>query len=328
MKRRDFITLLGASAAAWPLAARAQQPSMPVVGILYATSAADWADRMADVRRGLAETGFVVGRNVAIEERWADGQPERMPWMAADLIGRRAAVILTGGNTSAVRAMVAAMPTVPIVFTTGADPIEAGLVASLSRPGGNATGVTLVSGELGPKKLELLHEIVPSIKKIAMLVNQNNPATSDPDIRSAQAAAPRLGVEVIVVNGGTESELDLAFATSVQRGAGALLVGSDAFFILKRETIAALALHHRLPMASSGRGNARAGHLITYGAIDNEMYRQAGIYLGRILKGEKPADLPVVQPTRFELIVNLKTAKAIGLTIPETFLVRADEVIE
>ena len=328
MRRREFITLLS-GAAAWPLAARAQQGDrMPLVGVLYGTSAADWADRMADVRRGLAETGFVDGRNVVIEYRWANGQPEQMPWMAADLIARRAAVILTGGNTTAVRAMVTAMQTVPIVFTTGADPIEAGLVASLSRPGGNATGVTLVSSELGPKKLELLHEIVPGTKKIAVLVNQNNPATSRPDVRSAHAAAARLGLEVIIVNGGSENELETAFATAVQQGAGALLVGSDALFILRRERITALALRHRLPMVSSGRNNAKAGHLVTYGAVDGEMYRQAGIYLGRILKGEKPAGLPVVQPTRFELVVNLKTAKAIGLEIPPTLIARADEVIE
>jgi putative ABC transport system substrate-binding protein len=219
VKRREFISLLGGTAM-WPLAARAQQPAMPVIGVLYGVSAAEWADHMVAFRRGLGETGFVEGRNVVIEYRWADGQYDRMPWMAADLIGRRVAVILMGGNTDSVRAMLAATQTIPIVFTTGTDPVAAGLVASLNRPGGNATGVTVVAGELGPKKLELLHELVPGVKKISVLVNPNNRLISEADIRGTQAAAPRLGLEVIVVNVGTEKEIQRAFATAVQQGAG------------------------------------------------------------------------------------------------------------
>ena len=328
MKRRDFITLLG-GAAAWPLAARAQQPAMPVVGVLYGVSAAERADHMVAFRRGLGETGFVEGRNIVIEYRWADGQYDRMPWMAADLIGRRVAVILMGGNTAAVRAMLAATQTIPIVFTSGADPVAAGLVASLNRPGGNATGVTVASSELGPKKLELLHELVPAAKKIAVLVNPNNRVTLEANVRSAQEAAPRLGLEMIVVNGGTESEIETAFAAAAQQGVGAVYVGSDAFFSAQREQIAALALRHKLPTMSSGREAVRAGQLISYGATsEHEMYRQAGVYVGRILKGEKPGDLPVVQPTKFELVINLRSAKALGLQIPDKLLALADEVIE
>jgi ABC-type uncharacterized transport system substrate-binding protein len=327
VRRREFITLLGGAAAAWPLGARAQQ-ALPVVGVLYGVSAAEWADRMDAFRRGLNETGFVEGRNVAIEYRWADGQLDRMPWMAADLIGRRVAVILMGGNTAAVRSMLSATQTIPIVFTTGADPVEAGLVANLQRPGGNATGLTAVGSELGPKKLELLHEAVPTVKKIAILVNQNNRVTSEADIRGAQTAAIRLGLEVIVVNGGTETGIETAFATAVQQQAGAVYVGSDAVLTSRREQIAALALRHKLPTMSGNREAVRAGQLIGYGANDLDMYRQAGVYVGRILKGEKPGDLPVMQPTKFDLVINLKTAKALGLTVPPTLLARADEVIE
>jgi putative ABC transport system substrate-binding protein len=328
MRRRDFITLLGGAAVAWPLVARAQQPSMPVIGTLYGTSAAESADRMIAVHRGLDETGFVEGRNVAIEYRWADSQLDRMSWMAADLIGRRVAVILTGGNTAGVRELIAATQTIPIVFTSGVDPVEAGLVASLNRPGGNATGVTSVASELVPKRLELLHEVVPSAKKIAVLVNQNNRIVSESDIRSARAAASRLGLEVIVVNGGTEKEIETAFASAAQQGAGAVLAGADRVLSGWRERIAVLGLSHKLPTMSSAGENARAGQLISYGSIDYDLYRQAGVYVGRILKGEKAGDLPVVQPTKFELVINLKTAKALGLTIPESFLLRADEVIE
>src|SRR5262245_6110640 len=220
MKRREFITLLGGAAAAWPLAARAQQSAIPVIGILYGMSAAERADHMVAFRRGLGETGFVEGRNVVIEYRWADGQYDRIPWMAADLIGRRIAVILMGGNTDSVRAMLAATQTIPIVFTTGTDPVATGLVASLNRPGGNATGVTVAAGELVPKKLELLHEVVPGVKKLAVLANPNNRLILEADIRNAQAAAPRLGLEVIVVNASTEKEIQRAFTAAVQQGAG------------------------------------------------------------------------------------------------------------
>jgi putative tryptophan/tyrosine transport system substrate-binding protein len=329
MKRREFITLLGGAAAASPLAARGQQPAMPVIGVLYGVSAAERADHMVAFRRGLGETGFVEGRNIVIEYRWADGQYDRMPWMAADLIGRRVAVILMGGNTDGVRTMLAATQTIPIVFTTGVDPVAAGLVASLNRPGGNATGVTALAGELAPKKLELLHEVVPGVKKIAVLVNPNNRLVSEADTRSAQAAGPRLGLEVIVVGAGNEKEIETAFATAVQQGAGAVYVAGDLSLSSWREQIAALALRHKLPTMSSGREAVRAGQLISYGATSElEMYRQAGVYVGRILKGEKPGDLPVVQPTKFDLVINLRTAKALGIEVPPTLLARADEVIE
>jgi putative ABC transport system substrate-binding protein len=301
---------------------------MPVVGVLYSVSAAEWTDRMVAFRRGLAETGFVEGRNVAIEYRWAEGQLDRMPWMAADLIDRRVAVILMGDNTAAVQAMLAATRSTPIVFTSGVDPVAAGLVASLNRPGGNATGVTLVATELGPKRLELLHELVPAVKKVAVLVNPNNRIVSEADIRSSQTAAGRLGLEVIILNGGTENEIEMAFEVAVKQDAGAVYVSSDAFFSLRRGQIAAIALSHKLPTMGSLIDSVRAGVLICYGTNDLDLYRQAGVYVGRILKGEKPGDLPVVQPTKFELVINLKTAKALGIEVPPTLLARADEVIE
>jgi len=331
MRRRAFITLIGSAAATslpWPLTARAQPPAMPLVGVVFGVSAAEWADPIASWRRGLSETGFIEGRNVAVEYRWAEGRLERMPLMAADLIARRVAVLLMGGSTDAVRSVVAVAQTTPIVFTSGADPVEAGIVTSLNRPGGNVTGVTTVGGELGPKRLELLHEVVPGAKKIAVLINQNNRITEDVNARGVQAAAPRLGLEVIVLNGGTEGDIETAFASAVQRGCGGVYVSSDAFLNARRQQIAATALRHKLPTIGPAPDLARAGLLISYGADPIEMYRQAGVYVGRILKGEKAGDLPVLQPTKFNLIVNLKTAKAIGLTIPESFLLRADEVIE
>jgi putative ABC transport system substrate-binding protein len=327
MQRRQLIAALG-GAAAWPLAARAQQPAMPVIGVLYGVSAEAWVERMAGFRRGLGETGFVDGRNVVIEYRWADGQLDRMGWMAADLIARRAAIILVGGNTAGVRAMLAAIKTIPIVFTTGADPVEVGLVASLNRPGGNATGVTTFSSELGAKKLELLHEVIPGARKIAILVNENNRVTLEADVHSAQTASTQLGLEVIIVNGGTENEIETAFASAAQQGIGAVDVGSDALFDSRHDQIGALALRYKLPIVSSTHANVRAGQLMSYGTDDPYMYRQAGVYVGRILKGEKPGDLPVVQPTKFDLAINLKTAKALGLNVPPSLLALADEVIE
>jgi putative ABC transport system substrate-binding protein len=282
---------------------------------------------MDGVRRGLAETGFVEGRNVAFEYRWADGQLDRIPWMAAELIDRRVAVILAGGNTGGVRALIAATQTIPIVFSTGVDPVEAGLVASLNRPGGNATGMTLFSSELLPKKLELLHDILPDAKKIGLLVNQKNPIVSETDIRATQAAAARLGLEVIVLNGSNENEIETSFASAVQQGVGAILMGGDATIRARREQIAALALHYKVATMSGARESVQVGQLISYGQ-DYDIYRQVGVYLGRILKGEKPADLPVLRPTKFILVVNLKTAKALGLTIPDKLLALADEVFE
>jgi putative ABC transport system substrate-binding protein len=331
MQRRTFISLLVGGAAApsltWSSVAQAQRGTVPVVGVLYAVTAAEWTDRMIAFRRGLAETGFVEGRNVVIEYRWAEGQPDRIPWMAVDLIARRAEVLLMGGNTAAVRAMLGATQAIPIVFTSGVDPVAAGLVASLSRPGGNATGVTLVSTELLPKRLELLHEIVPLAKKIALLVNPNNQLVSETGIRSSQAAASRLGLELIVLSGGTKDEIDAAFPAAVQYQAGAVCLNADAFFGVVHHQIATLALRHKLPTMGA-RDSVEAGGLIGYGTNDLDLYRQAGVYVARILKGEKPGDLPVVQPTKFDLVINLKTAKALGLDVPATLIARADEVIE
>jgi putative ABC transport system substrate-binding protein len=291
-------------------------------------SAEEWADRTAAMRQGLNESGFVEGRNVAIEYRWADGHLDRLPAMAADLVGRKVAVILVGGSVVATRAAMAATQSIPIVFTTGVDPVIAGLVTSLNKPGGNVTGVSLVIGELGSKRLELLHELIPTAKKIALLVNPRNPETSKFDIEIGQTAARRLGLEIIVVDGGTKDDIERALAIAVQQRAAALQIGSDAFFQNSREQIAALALRHAMPTISSTSEEATTGSLMSYGADPIDVYRQAGIYLGRILKGEKAADLPVMLPTKFNLTINLKTAKTLGLTIPESFLLRADRVIE
>jgi putative ABC transport system substrate-binding protein len=315
-------------AAAWPVAARAQQPTLPTIGVLYSVSADEWADRMAAFRQGLGETGFVESRNVVIEYRWAEGRLDRMGWLAADLIGRGVAVILMGGNAAAVRSMLASTQRIPIVFTTGTDPVAAGLVASLNRPGGNATGVTILSKELGPKKFELLHEVVPSAKKIALLVNPNNRVTSEADVGDAKTVTPRLGLEVVVVNSGTQNDIETAFSPLVKQGVGAIYIGSDAVLNSWRAQIAALGLRYKLPTMSSDKDAVHAGQLISYGTNNSEMYRQAGVYVGRILKGEKPGDLPVVQPTKFDLVINLKTAKVLGLVIPESFLLRATEIIE
>jgi len=328
MRRREFIAGLAGATVAWPLAARAQQPAVPVIGLLNGQSAAEWADNMAGFRRGLSDTGFVEGRNVAIEYRWANGRYDRMPAMAADLVGRKVAVILVGGGNVGVHAIMAATQTIPIVFTTASDPVAAGLVASLNRPGGNLTGVTNLSVELESKRLELLHEVIPTAIKIALLVNPNNQVLSQGVIRGAQAAAHRLGLEIIVLNGGSESEIERAFAIAVQQQVAALVESSDAYFDSRREQIATLGLHHAIPTFFGDRAAVALGVLMNYGPSQTDMYRQAGVYVGRILKGEKPADLPVVQPTKFDLVINLKTAKALGLTIPESFLLRADEVIE
>jgi putative tryptophan/tyrosine transport system substrate-binding protein len=327
MKRREFITLLG-GVVAWPLAARAQQAAMPVIGSLYGVSAAEWASPMAGFRRGLSEWGFDEGRNVAIEYRWAEGQFDRMPAMAADLVRRKVAVILVGGNLDGVRAAISATQTIPIVFTTASNPVTNGLVASLNRPGGNATGVTVFAAELGPKRLELLHEALPTAKKIALLVNPKVPAVMEGDIQGAQTAARSLGLDVIVVRASRENEIEEAFATAAQERASAVQVGDDAFLDGRREKIAALSLRHALPTMSLTREAAAAGSLMSYGSNRLDVYRHAGIYVGRILKGEKPADLPVQQPAKFELVINLKTAKALGLDVPATLLARADEVIE
>jgi ABC-type uncharacterized transport system substrate-binding protein len=326
MRRRDFIAGIG-SAAAWPLAARAQQPAMPVIGFL-STGSPQVAPGpgLAAFRQGLGETSYVEGRNVAIEYRWAEEQVDRLPALAADLVRRRVAVIATGGNRPALAAK-AATATIPIVFSTSADPVRLGLVASLSRPGGNLTGVTSLTTEVGPKRLELLHEAVPAATLIGLLLNPTNPQ-NEAFLRDQQAAARILGVQLHVLYASAERDFDAAFATLVQLRAGGLVIGPDAFVNSRTEQLAALALRHAVPTSFQGRDGAAAGGLMSYGGSITEAIRLAGVYTGRILKGEKPADLPVQQATKFEMILNLKTAKALDLTVPTSTLLRADEVIE
>jgi putative ABC transport system substrate-binding protein len=328
MRRREFIALLGGGVGAWPFAARVQQPAMPVIGMLSGVSSDRAATNTDAFRAGLRETGYVESQNVVIDYRWAEGKFERLPSMAVELIGRKVSVILAGGSDIAVRAAIAATQAIPIVFTTASDPVATGLVASLARPGGNVTGVTLLGRELVPKRLELLREVLPTLGKIAVLVNPNNSVATQGNIRDAQAAARQLGLEIIVVNGGSESEIGGALANAVQQRAGALLVGSDAFLNSRREQIAALGVRHALPAAGDNRDAAVAGQLMSYGTNPADMYWQAGVYVGRVLKGEKPAYLPVMQPSKFQLVVNLKTAKTLGIDVPATLLARADDVIE
>jgi len=325
MKRREFITVVGGTIVTWPLAARAQQ--VPVIGALYSVSAADWTDNIANLRRGLSEAGFIEGRNVAIEFRWAEGQFDRLPAMATDLISRKVTVIVAGGSVVSVRAAIAATQSIPIVFTTATDPVATGLVSGLSRPGGNVTGITLLAGQLVPKLLELLREVRPAASTIAMLVNPNNPMLTQVDIEGGGAAATRFRLKMIVVRAASERELDEAFASAVQQRADALVM-EEAYFASRQAQIASLGLRHRLPVVTGAQLATETGILMSYGASIPDIYRQAGIYVGRILKGERPGDLPVMQPTKFKLTVNLKTAKALGITIPESFLVRADDVIE
>ncbi len=331
MKRRDLISLLGGAAAApllRPLSVRAQQPALPVVGFLNSSSSGAFADRLRAFRRGLSETGYVEGRNVAVEYRWADEQNDRLPDLAADLVRREVAVIATAGGIPAARAAKAATTTIPIVFNIGADPVEVALVASLSRPGGNLTGVTTLAAELGPKRLELLHELIPTATVVALLVNPTSPVVAEILSKDLQGPARTLGLQVHVLHASTERDFDAVFATLAQLRVGALVIGTDALFIGRSQQLAALALRHAVPAIFQNREFAASGGLMSYGGSTADNIRLMGVYIGRILKGEKPADLPVQQSTKIELIINLKTAKALGLTVPLTLLARADEVIE
>ena len=325
MKRRDFITLIGGAAVAWPLAARAQQPAMPVVGFVRSTSLAPFQNLVVAFGDGLKEAGFVAGQNVAVEYRYAENQRDRLPALVAELLGIPVAVLVV--NSGAAAAAKAATTTVPIVFVAGADPVKDGLVASLNRPGGNITGVSWLGAQVGAKRLELLRQIVPKTTTIGMLEDLNSPGT-EAERTDVQAAAQAIGLQLIIIDVNNDRDIETAIASFVQRGAGALLVGAGAFLTSKRESIAALAARHAIPAMYVEREGAVAGGLMSYGPSQSEAYRQAGIYAGRILKGEKPADLPVMQSTKFEFVLNLKTAKALGLTVPMIVQMTADEVIE
>ena len=327
MKRRDFITLLGGAAATRPLAARAQQPAMPVIGFLSSASPEVYAIRLRAFRQGLKEVGYVEGQNVEVEYRWAEGQNNRLPALAAELVHRQVAVI-TASSTPSAFAAKSATATIPIVFGVAVDPVKDGLVASLNRPGGNLTGVTNLNVEVGPKRLELLHELLPAATTFAMLVNPTSPSTAEPSSRTLQVAARTLGLQPHVLHASTERDFDTVFATMVQLRAGGLVIAGDTFFLTHSEQLAALTVRHAVPTVYAYRPFAAAGGLVSYGSDETEYYRLVGIYVGRILKGEKSADLPVQQSTKVELIINLKTAKALGITVPLPLSGRADELIE
>jgi putative ABC transport system substrate-binding protein len=326
MRRREFISLLG-GATAWPMSTRAQQAAMPVIGFLSGRSFDDSMEMMTALGQGLNEQGFAEHQNLKIEYRWADGHYDRLPALAADLVRRQVAVILAVGSVPSPLAAKAATSTIPIVFVVGGDPVRFNLVATLNRPGGNVTGVSVLSGPLSAKRLELLRELVPRAGVIACLVNPNNPE-AEGQLTDIQAAARMFGQELLLLNASTDDELHTAFATLARERATGLFLGNDAFFVLRRDQLAALAARHAIPAVYFLREFALAGGLMSYGDSLNEAYRLVGVYIGRILRGAKPADLPVQQSTKVELVINLKTAKALGLEVPPTLLARADEVIE
>ena len=325
MKRREFITLVG-GAAAWPLAAHAQQSAMPVIGFLNGASPEGYAPYVAAFRQGLKEAGYVDGQNATIEYRWAEGQYDRVPVIALELLDRRVAVLVA--NTPGVLAIKSAITTTPIVFTTAGDPVQIGLVASMNRPGGNVTGATTMGVELVSKRLELAHELVPTATVIAALINPANTAQAEPQLRNLQAAARTLGLKLHVVHASTERDFGTVFANLAELRPGALVISTDGFLISRNQQLAALSVQHTMPAIFQDHAFAAAGGLMSFGGSLPETYRQAGIYTGRILKGEKPGDLPVQQATKVELIINLKTARALRIDLPPTLLARADEVIE
>ena len=327
MKRRKFIALIAGAATGWPLTARTQQPATPVIGFLNSASAGPYRQLVDAFRRGLNETGFVEGRNVMIDYRWAEGQYDRLPGFAADLVRRNVALIVATGGPPAALAAKAAATTTPIVFITASDPVKLGLVASLNRPGGNATGAGLFAVAVEPKKLELLHAVVPQAEVIAVLANPGNP-NAETITTGLQAAAGTLRLRLQVVNASTENDFGAAFATLLERRAGALVVAADPFFNARRSQLVALAARHAIPAIYEWREFAAAGGLMSYGTVISDAYRQVGVYAGLVLKGEKPANLPVMQPTKFEFVINLGTAKALGLEIPDKLLAIAAEVIE
>jgi putative tryptophan/tyrosine transport system substrate-binding protein len=327
MRRRDFIAGLG-GVAAWPLTARAQQSVAPVVGFLSAEWPDQFADRLRVFRDGLSETGYVEGQNLTIEYRWAEGRNDQLPALAVELVRRRVSAIVTAGSTPAALAASAATTTIPIVFYVGADPVEVGLVSNLARPGDHITGVVTLNVEVGAKRLELLHEVVPTATSVALLLNPTNPAVAESITRDMQAAARTLRLQLHVLHASSDREIDMAFATLTQLRADALVIGADAMFTSRSEQLAALTVRHAVPAIYEWREFVSAGGLMSYGSTVLDTYRPLGVYTGRILKGERPGDLPVQRATRVELIINLKTAKALGLTIPPNLLAVANEVIE
>jgi putative ABC transport system substrate-binding protein len=327
MRRRAFITLFAGAAAAWPPAARAQQRALPVIGFLDPRSPGSIADRLLGFRQGLKDTGYVEGENVAFEYRWAENQLDRLPALATDLVRRRVAVLVASGGTAVAFAAKAATTTIPIVFMVAEDPVRLGLVASLARPGGNATGINFFSGELTAKRLELLREMVPGAARVAVLVNPTGP-TAETTLRDVEPAARAMGLQIQIFNASSSREINAAFAAFLRQRPDALFVGNDPFFSTRRVQLANLAAHHSIPMTSGAREVVEVGGLMSYGSNNADAWRQAGADTGRILKGAKPADLPVVQASKFELVINAETARMLGLTVPPQLLATADEVIE